>query len=223
MNTVAQSFNVYELLIKPKAYYARMLNSRLFPWLTLILGPLVFGLALSLLNRNYYTKLENGTQILVFLVFQGFLVRLMFYVMASVVFMLIAGYDSEPFRVLAFSSSIVLFWSLLLLVYAVLFPVQVSFPNSVGVPTVTRIDDLMGAFHTLQSHPAVTFFMYSTFLVFVLQLAWAYYGLLESGANRTNAKTAIAFCVLSALFCSIIGLFVPALPAGFLQDFSQRN
>ena len=223
MNTLAQSFNVYELLIKPKTYYARMLGSRLFPWLTLILGPLVFGLALSLLTRNYYDRLEKGTQILGFLVFQGFLVRLMFYLVACIIFMLIAGYDSEPFRVLAFSSSIVLVWSLLLLIYAVLFPIQVDFPNSIGVQYVKRLDDLTSAFQALQLNPVVAMFTYSTFLIFVLQLAWSYFGLLESGANQTNARAAIAFCVAGALFCSILGLFIPALPAGFIQNFSQGN
>jgi hypothetical protein len=118
MNTVLQSFNAYELLFRPQQYYAQMLNSRIFPWLTLVLGPLVFGLALSLLTRNYYSRLEQGAQILGILVAQGFFTRLMFYVAACLILMLIAGYDSEPFRVLGFSSSIGLFWSVLLLVYA---------------------------------------------------------------------------------------------------------
>lgn len=66
MNTVLQSLNVFELLLRPQKYYDQMLNSRLFPWLTLVLGPLVFGLALSLLTRNYYGRLEKALKFLAF-------------------------------------------------------------------------------------------------------------------------------------------------------------
>ncbi len=214
MNLVMQSLNVFELLFKPQKYYAQMLNSRLFPWLTLILGPLVFGLALSLLTRNYYSRLEKGSQILGVLVAQGFVTRLMFYLAACIILMLIAGYDSEPFRVLAFSSSIVLFWSVLLLIYAALFPIRVEFPNSVGVQIVTRMDDRLDAFQMLSLHPAIGIFTYSTLAVFVAQCSWAYFGLLETGANSTNARASIVFCVLGAIFCSILGLFVPAFTSG---------
>jgi hypothetical protein len=214
MNIVLQSFNVFELLTKPQKYYAQMLGSRVFPWLTLVLGPLVFGLALSLLTRNYYSRLEKGSQILGVLVAQGFLTRLMFYVVACLILMLIAGYDSEPFRVLAFSSSVVLFWSVLLLIYAALFPIHVEFPNSIGVQIVTRMDDRLDAFQMLSLHPAIGIFTYSTLAVFVAQCAWAYYGLLEAGANQTNARASIVFCILGTIFCSILGLFVPAFTSG---------
>jgi hypothetical protein len=202
------------LLLKPQKYFLQMMSTRFFPWLTLILGPLVFGLALSLLTRNYYGRLEKGTQILGVLVAQGFLTRLMFYVAACIILMLIAGYDSEPFRVLAFSSSIVLVWSVLLLFYAALFPIHVEFPNSVGVQIVTRMDDRLDAFQMLSLHPAIGIFTYSTLAVFIAQCSWAYFGLLESGANSTNARAAIVFCVLGAVFCSILGLFVPAFTSG---------
>lgn len=214
MNTVLQSLNVFELLLRPQKYYDQMLNSRFFPWLTLVLGPVVFGLALSLLTRNYYGRLEKGTQILGFLVAQGFLTRLMFYLAAAIIIMLIAGYDSEPFRVLAFSSSIVLFCSVLLLIYAALFPIHVEFPNSVGVQIVTRMDDRLDAFQMLSLNPAIGIFTYSTLAVFVTQCCWAYYGLLEAGANQTNARASIVFCILGAVFCSILGLFVPAFTSG---------
>ncbi len=214
MNMILQSLNVFGLLFRPKTFFSQMMSGRFFPWLTLVLGPLVFGLALSLLTRNYYGRLEKGTQILSVLVAQGFLTRLMFYLAACIIFMLIAGYDSEPFRVLAFSSSIVLFWSLLLLIYAALFPIQVEFPNSVGVQIVTRMDDRLDAFQMLSLNPAIAVFTYSTLAIFVAQCAWAYFGLLESGANPTNARAAIVFCILGAVFCSILGLFVPAFTSG---------
>jgi magnesium-transporting ATPase (P-type) len=214
MNLVLQSLNVFELLFKPQKYYAQMLNTRFFPWLTLVLGPLVFGLALSLLTRNYYGRLEKGSQILGVLVAQGFLTRFMFYLAACCILMLIAGYDSEPFRVLAFSSSIVLFWSVLLLIYAALFPIHVEFPNSVGVQIVTRMDDRLDAFQMLSLHPAIGIFTYSTLAIFGTQCAWAYFGLLEAGANPTNAKAGLVFCILCAMFCSILGLFVPAFTSG---------
>jgi hypothetical protein len=214
MNDVIRSFNVFELLFKSQKYYAQMLNTRSFPWLTLVLGPLVFGLALSLLTRNYYSRLEKGTQILGILVVQGFFTRLLFYVAASIIIMLIAGYDSEPFRVLAFSSSIVLFWSVLLLIYAALFPIHVEFPNSVGVQIVTRMDDRLDAFQMLSLHPVIAIFTYSTLAIFVVQCSWAYYGLLETGANTTNARAAIVFCILGAVFCSILGVFTPAFTSG---------
>ncbi len=214
MKNVLHSFNVFELLFRPQQYYAQMLNSHIFPWLTLVLGPLVFGLALGLLTRNYYLRLEKGAQILGILVAQGFFTRLMFYVAACIILMLIAGYDSEPFRVLAFSSSIVLFWSVLLLVYATLFPIQVEFPNSVGVQIVTRMDDRLEAFQTLSLSPVIGVFAYSTLLIFVAQCSLAYFGLLEAGANPTNARASIVFCVLGAVFCSILGLFVPIFTSG---------
>jgi hypothetical protein len=209
-----QSLNVFELLFRPQKYYAQMLNSRFFPWLTLVLGPLVFGLALSLLTRNYYSRLEKGTQILGILVAQGFFTRLMFYVAAAFIIMLIAGYDSEPFRVLAFSSSIVLLWSALLLIYAALFPIHVEFPNSVGVQIVTRMDDRLDAFQMLSLNPAIGIFTYSTLVFFVAQCSLAYFGLLEAGANTINARASIVFCALGAVFCSILGLFVPAFTSG---------
>jgi hypothetical protein len=214
VNPVLQSFNVFELLFKPQQYFSQMMNSRFFPWISLVLGPLVFGLALSLLTRNYYGRLEKGSQILGVLVAQGFLTRLMFYLAACFILMLIAGYDSEPFRVMAFSSSIVLFWSVLLMIYAALFPIHVDFPNSVGVQIVTRMDDRLDAFQMLSLHPAIGLFTYSTLAIFVAQCAWAYFGLLEAGANPTNAKAGIVFCIMGAMFCSILGLFVPAFTSG---------
>jgi hypothetical protein len=214
MNPVFQSFNVFELLIKPQKYFSQAMSNHFFPWLTLILGPLIFGLALSLLTRNYYGRLEKGTQILGILVVQGFFTRLMFYVAAAIIIMLIAGYDSEPFRVLAFSSVVVLFWSVLLLIYAALFPIHVEFPNSVGVQIVTRMDDRLDAFQMLSLNPAIGIFTYSTLAVFVAQCSWAYFGLLEAGANQTNARASIVFCILGAIFCSILGLFVPAFTSG---------
>ncbi len=214
MNMVLQSLNAFELLFRPKPFFSQMMGSRFFPWLSLVLGPLVFGLALSLLTRNYYGRLEKGAQILGILVTQGFFTRLMFYIAAAIIIMLIAGYDSEPFRVLAFSSSIVLFWSLLLLIYAALFPIHVEFPNSVGVQIVTRMDDRLDAFQMLSLNPAIGIFTYSTLVVFIAQCSWAYFGLLEAGANQTNARASIVFCILGAIFCSILGLFVPAFTSG---------
>lgn len=223
VNTFLQSLNPLELLLRPKTFYGKMLNTRFFPWITLILSLVVFGLAWAMLTRNYYGRLEKGTQILAVFAVQGFLVRLMFYIVVCIVLMLLAGFDSDPFRVVAFSSSVVLFWALLLLIYALLFPIQINFLNSVGVPIVTRMDDLIDAFRALQLHPVVALFTYSTFVVFVVQLVLSYFGLLESGANAGNARAAIVICVAGALFCGILGIFTPALPAGFIQDFSQGN
>jgi hypothetical protein len=76
------------------------------------------------------------------------------------------------------------------------------------------MDDRLDTFQALSLYPIIGIFTYSTLIVFAAQCSLAYFGLLEAGANPTNARASIVFCILGAIFCSILGLFVPAFTSG---------
>lgn len=182
-------------------YYAKALARPGIPWLVALGACGLEAIAFGLMVRQFYLALPNGQVELYRQIFGEFLSRVATLAWVPFVFMFVAGFDNKPFAVFAHSSRLLLLFALLLLVWAWLSPVPITWPHDPDQKTsLITFDE---NYRQLVSSPGYLMFRLGVPLVLLAQVLSSYTGLQVAGAYPNNARWAViitaAIIVLSVL------------------------
>ncbi|WP_027894284.1 hypothetical protein [Calidithermus chliarophilus] len=170
-------------------YYARALARPGIPWLVVLGACVLEALAFGLMTRQFYLALPGGQGEVFRQVFGEFLARVVTFAWVPLVFMFVAGFDNKPFAVFAHSSRLFLAFAALMLLWAWLFPVPITWPlDPDRKASLITFDE---NYRHLVSSPGYLAFRLGVPLVMLAQVFSSYIGLQVAGAYANNARWAV--------------------------------
>jgi hypothetical protein len=173
-----------------------------FPWAfaLVLLGSLIYALCQYGLASDLLTQLPARES--AGLIFTAFFAKALQFVWVGFVFMIVAGYDSEPFR--AVGSGYVI----ALIAFAVALPLCFALapqvlPRTSEAPLSTDIQQAI-----VRLTQSTTYFVFRIvgFLCFVAQVWFSRTGLVIAGAQPANARYAALVVIGIYVFLNAIGL-----------------
>jgi hypothetical protein len=186
----------------PRRFYTATLRRRGFPWVLLLVpvGALLYGLCQYALARELFSQLpaRETTGLIV----STFLGKTMQLVWVGLIFMFVAGFDSDPFRVFAQS------YAVMVIVLALALPLCFALAPELlpGQSGPLLSTDIQAALVRLGSSAAFLGFRVVAFACFVAQVLLSRTGLEVAGADRKNALYAALIAIGVFVFLNAIGL-----------------
>ena len=188
-------------MLTPTLVFQRALQHRRFPWLFMLLGAGLLTACHYALAYDLYHRLPTNESV-------GFALGHLLGKLAEVfwvgaILMVIAGYDSDPFRTMAHTMRVPTIVFAVFLPFAIVFMPSLNFPDATDVPNSLEVQ---AAIIELQNKPIFQVLRGLTALTFGAQLWWAFHGLQLSGAFRRNASIAVLVAAGVYAFAWIIGM-----------------